>query len=113
MEITAEPIDWVIRPDPLISVEKAFAVHVVGDSMEPRIEHGERVYVNPALPPRRGDDVLLVNDNEPGTWKALVKRLDRWDTDNWHVRQYSPAKEFTLKKRDWPKAFVIVSRASR
>src|SRR5262249_53669401 len=66
----------VLAPPSLQGVPDAYAVYVVGDSMEPRYFAGEAVFVNPRLPVRRGDFVvaqIAVEDGEPP--HAYIKRF--------------------------------------
>lgn len=109
MIVTPEPIDWMTRPQAVANAPDAFAVYVLGDSMEPRIEHGELVVVNPKKPVKRRDDVVLVREEQDGTWHALVKRIVRWTAETWVVQQYNPEKEFELPRAEW-KAYSVTSR---
>jgi len=109
MLVVPEAIDWIPRPAGVEHVKDAFAVYVVGDSMEPRIEQGEMVVVNPSRAVRRGDDVVFVRE-EDNQWQALVKRLIGWDSESWKVRQYTPARDFELPKSDWPKTYPVINR---
>lgn len=112
MVVIPEPIDLIARPEDVLNVRDAFAVYVIGDSMAPRIEHGEMVVVNPSKPVRRRDDVVFVRHLEDGNWAALVKRLVRWTAEDWIVEQYNPAKEFALPRSLWPRAFAISNRVN-
>lgn len=109
MLVVPEAIDWIPRPAGVEHVKDAFAVYVVGDSMEPRIEQGELVVVNPSRAVKRGDDVVFVRE-EDNQWQALVKRLIGWNSDSWKVRQYTPARDFELQKVDWPKTYPVINR---
>lgn len=52
-------VDEVLAPPTLRNVPDAYAVFVVGDSMEPRYRAGEIAYIHPHLPVRRGDYVVV------------------------------------------------------
>lgn len=110
MLIDHSPTDWIHRPQPLLRVQKAFAVYVVGDSMEPAHEPGDLLLVHPGLPPTRGRDVLLTGQKQDGDTPALVKRLVQSTPTDWIVRQYNPAAEFALSRSEWPNAYVIVGK---
>lgn len=112
MVYSTEPIDWMPLPSPLANVRGAFGVYVVGDSMEPRYEHGELILVNPAKPPRLGDDVLLGNPLD-GQTRAMVKRLVGRDALRLKLKQWNPPREFHVKRADWPQVMVIVGKYSR
>ena len=53
-----QTIDEVMCPPGLENVPEAYAVFVLGDSMEPRYQAGEVVYVHPNKPCRKGDYVI-------------------------------------------------------
>ena len=110
MIVIPEAIDWIVRPEGVLNVQDSFAIYVVGDSMEPRIEHGERVIVDPSRPIRQNDDVVFIKVLPDETWLALIKRLVRRTEKHWVVKQYNPVKEFKLDRSEWVKAYVIVSR---
>lgn len=77
------------RPGALIGVTNAFACYMTGDSMEPRYEAGELLYVNPIKPIRPRDYVLLELDDH----QAYVKRLVRRTAEKIVVEQFNPRKE--------------------
>ena len=43
--ITSEPIDFIRRPEPLLSVRDGYACYVIGDSMSPAYEQGDLLLV--------------------------------------------------------------------
>ena len=53
------PIGYTARPANLGGVRGAYAIYMVGDSMEPRYEQGWLLHVNPFKPPTRGRDVVV------------------------------------------------------
>jgi phage repressor protein C with HTH and peptisase S24 domain len=113
MMVTYDPVDWLVRPEDLQNVRNAFAVYVIGESMEPRYEQGDMILVHPTRPPKRGDDVLLLSEQEDGAFAALIKRLVTWDNNAWTVRQYNPAKEYDLPRKEWQRAQVVMGRFNR
>lgn len=111
MTIDDEPIEWMRRPQALEGVVDAFAFYVVGDSMDPRFRHGERLLVHPRRPPRPGEDVLLIlrGDGEGGReFNAMVKTLVAARGDVVRVAQYNPAKEFDIPASDIAQMRLIV-----
>ena len=83
----------VLAPPSLQGVPDAYAVYVVGDSMEPRYFAGEAVFVNPRLPVRRGDFVvaqIAVDDGEPP--HAYVKRFVARESRLLRLEQFNPKK---------------------
>jgi phage repressor protein C with HTH and peptisase S24 domain len=83
----------VLAPPSLPGVPDAYAVYVVGDSMEPRYYAGEAVFVNPRLPVRRGDFVvaqIAVDDGEPP--HAYIKRFVTRESRILRLEQFNPKK---------------------
>jgi SOS-response transcriptional repressor LexA len=108
-----DAIERVKRPAPLMGVAKGFGVYVVGDSMSPAYEHGDLILIHPGRPPRRGDDVLLLQHEPDGDVAALVKRLLRWTEKSWHVEQFNPRREYDLPRAAWQEVYVVVGKYNR
>jgi SOS-response transcriptional repressor LexA len=111
--ITNEPIDFVRRPAPLLSVRDGYGCYVIGDSMSPAYEQGDLLLVHPGRPVRPGDDCVFVRDQGDGSQQALVKRLLRSSPEKWRVRQYNPARDFDLDRSQWQKAQLVVGKYAR
>ena len=91
----------VLAPPSLQGVPDAYAVYVVGDSMEPRYFAGEAVFVNPRLPVRRGDFVvaqIAVEEGEPP--HAYIKRFVAREARSLKLEQFNPKKtlEFPMSR---------------
>lgn len=72
--------------------------------MEPRYEHGDLIFVNPARLPRAGDDiVVVVQRSEHEDQEAFVKRLVRQTSDRLVCKQYNPAQEL-----EWPLEQIVM-----
>lgn len=97
-----EIIEMVSRPANLAGVPKAYAVYVVGHSMEPRFQSGEIVHVHPFKPVNAGAYVLVqLKPDQPGEApKAVLKRLVRESAAKLVLEQFSPAKKFDIAKAD-------------
>ena len=73
----------VLAPPSLDRVPGAYAIYVHGESMVPRYEPGETVFVDPHKPVRQGDYVVIQirpdHDGDPplGFIKRFVSRSDR------------------------------------
>jgi SOS-response transcriptional repressor LexA len=102
--IDFDPIEWIDRPDSLREVNGAFAMYVVNDSMEPKYEQGDMLYVHPTRPPRRLSHVVIVKTD--GT--ALVKRLVRAEVDAYVVRQYNPPCEYTIPRGEVKALYLVM-----
>ena len=97
-----EVIEMTSRPPNLAGAALAYAVYVVGDSMEPRYHSGELVYVHPGRPVDVGAYVLVqvkpAHDGEAP--KAVVKRLVRRSATKVTLEQFNPRKTVELKASD-------------
>jgi phage repressor protein C with HTH and peptisase S24 domain len=95
-------IDMIDRPANLAGVPGAYAVYVVGASMEPRYHPGELVHIHPGKPLTVGAYVLVQrrpkNDGEPPL--AVIKRLSRRTGSKIVLEQYNPPKTFEIKTDD-------------
>ena len=90
-------ITEVAAPPSLASVAGAYAVMVVGTSMEPRYFAGEAVFVNPRMPVRVGDFVvaqIAADEGEPPL--AYVKRYVGQNDKSIRLEQLNPSKKLTF-----------------
>lgn len=80
---------YVRRPPALVSVKDAYAIYVVGTSMEPRLQEGSLQVVHPNRRPRPGDDVVLqVQKGQDTDLQVYVKQLERITDTKVHCRHY-------------------------
>lgn len=100
-----EALDYLGRPPSLAADPKAYAVEIVGDSMAPRFEPGERAFVSPKSAVRPGDDVIVqlrakANDEADQTdgqvVMVLIKRLGRQAPRHVELIQFNPPMTFTV-----------------
>lgn len=91
----------ILAPPSLAGVPGAYAVYVVGESMEPRYMPGEAVFVHPKAAIKRGDFVVaqIIGEDEDQP-EAYVKRYVSRDHRFVKLEQFNPRKmlEFPLKK---------------
>jgi len=64
----------IARPPALAGVSDAYAVYMVGDSMEPRYFAGDLLYVDPSRPLTKGCMILLTLHDETALVRRLVRR---------------------------------------
>jgi len=96
-ELNGNLLDRVRAPVSLIGVKGAYAVRVVSDSMEPRYEDGETVFVNPERRPVKNDYVVAqIRTDELGAPLAYIKRLVRWHSEKLVLWQLNPEKEIVF-----------------
>jgi len=99
---TGDIIDTIPRPMNLAGAPKAYAVYIVGDSMEPRYYSGELAHIHPGKPVTIGAFVLVQirPDHDGETPKAVVKRLIKRSATKVTLEQYNPPKKFDIKTDD-------------
>lgn len=113
MTLSNEPVAWLPRDARLEGVEGAYGCFVSGDSMEPAYEKGNILLVNPKAPVNAGDDVVFMREDKGGTRYVLIKRLVRRNEASWTVKQYNPAKTFSLSRKEWSKAHLVIGKYNR
>lgn len=99
-ELNGNLLDRVNAPVSLYGVKNAYAVRISGESMEPRYEDGETVFVNPERRPTRNDYVVAQIREEPdGPPLAFVKKFVRWNSERLVLYQFNPEKELEFDSR--------------
>lgn len=100
-------LGYVERPVDLIDNERAYAVRIKDDSMAPRFKARELVYVDPTIPARAGDEVVVrLKDGE-----GFVMRLVSRDLDGIRVDSYQPDGERSFPNEELAGLHVIVGVA--
>jgi len=98
------PIGHTPRPANLNGVRGAYAIYMIGDSMEPRYEQGWLLHVNPFKPPTRGRDVVVYKKDKA----ALIKQFVGWERDALVLRQLNPAQELRIPRDDVAECHLVV-----
>ena len=98
------PIGYTARPNNLVGVRGAYAIYMVGDSMEPRYQQGWLLHVNPFKPPTRGRDVVVYKSDKA----ALIKQFVRWDGDALVLRQLNPDSELRIPRGEVGECHLVV-----
>ena len=93
-EFNGNVLDRVKAPASLRLIKDAYAVRIAGDSMDPRYEDGETVYVDPTRRPTRNDYVVAqIRIEENGPPLAYIKKFVRWNSEILVLSQFNPPKE--------------------
>lgn len=111
--VSSDPVDYVKRPEPLANVRDGYGILVVGDSMTPAYRPGDTILVHPHLPANPDTEVVLYGLDEDGDELVTIKYLVKYTSKDWHLRQYHPAKEFTLPRSQWTKCHRVVGKYNR
>jgi phage repressor protein C with HTH and peptisase S24 domain len=108
-----EIVDYVSRPPHLAGATQAYAVYVVGSSMEPRYYAGELVHIHPGKPVTTGSFVLVQvrPESEGEAPRAFMKRLVRRTANKVTFEQFNPPKEIDIKASDILSMHRIVGSA--
>ena len=104
------------RPDQLEGVDNAYCVYAVDDSMKPMYRHGYILYVNPIVPPKNEDGVLVQltpkTQGEPP--RALVKQFVSQDNNKLVLKQLHPTEEkITIPRGEVLTVHVIILSGPR
>jgi phage repressor protein C with HTH and peptisase S24 domain len=95
-----EEPDHIRRPPALEGRNDIYALTVVGESMRPRYDPGDPVYVDPKAQPRIGDDVVVYLRRPEGEgeriFSVLVKQLARRTSSFIELTQYRPETTFVV-----------------
>jgi len=84
-------IDHVRRPPGLAGASNVFAIYVIGDSMYPRFEEGDLVYIQTGRPPKSGDDVVVELRGDAGKpGNCYIRRLVRRTSNDIQLSQFTP-----------------------
>jgi phage repressor protein C with HTH and peptisase S24 domain len=82
----------VFCPPKLAGVPNAYAVMVYGTSMEPRYYPGETVWLNPQIPVRANDDVViqLRPERDGDEMESYIKQFKSWSSKVLRLWQHNP-----------------------
>lgn len=98
------PIGYTSRPSNLSGVRAAYAIYMVGDSMEPRYEPGWLLHVNPFKPPTRGRDVVVYKQGQ----SVLIKQFVGWEGDTLVLRQLNPPDTLRIPRTEIEECHLVV-----
>lgn len=98
------PIGYTTRPSNLSGVRAAYAIYMVGDSMEPRYEPGWLLHINPFKPPTRGRDVVVYKRGQA----VLIKQFVGWEADILVLRQLNPPVTLRIPRDEVEECHLIV-----
>lgn len=100
-------LGYTARPANLNGVREAYAIYMVGDSMEPRYEQGWLLHINPFKPPKRGRDVVVLKENNA----VLIKQFVGWEGNNLVLRQFNPPEMLRIPRDEVRECHLIVGAA--
>lgn len=104
MIINDDPIDWTFRPPELNGVHDSFAIYVTGDSMSPKYEDGDLLYIHPNRPIKSGRYAVIETADHHG----LIKQFVGWQGEELVLKQYNPPKEIRLARTDIKRMMLVI-----
>jgi phage repressor protein C with HTH and peptisase S24 domain/DNA-binding XRE family transcriptional regulator len=97
-------INYVRRPVGVLRARGVYALHVVNDSMSPKFESGELIFVAPSRSPAAGDYVVAElkppPDNPDAPGPAYVKRFKKRSGSFVLLEQFNPPAELKFPWND-------------
>ena len=107
-----EIVDYVPRATGLAESPNAFALYVIGDSMSPRFEPGDMIFIDPGRTVRAGDDVVVeIADRNGEPEGCYIKRLIRRTSRRIVLKQFNPNRELSFKNEEVLAVHRILSAA--
>jgi phage repressor protein C with HTH and peptisase S24 domain len=97
-------IGYTPRPANLAGVRAAYAIYMVGDSMEPRYEQDWLLHINPFKPPKRGRDVVVYKRGDA----VLIKQFVGWEGDTLVLRQLNPPETLRIPRGEVLECHLVV-----
>lgn len=98
-----DAIEYRVRPPALKHRKDVYCLYITGQSMNPRYEAGELVYVDAHRPAAIGDYVIVQmrgeGDNEDNVIRVMVKRLVKRGPEFFEFEQFNPPLTFRYPKK--------------
>jgi phage repressor protein C with HTH and peptisase S24 domain len=115
MKFNGELLDMAGCPDMLNNVPNAYAVDVAGESMVPVYRPGMRVWINPNLYAKSGDEVIIqiLPSDESEAPDGYIKELVKRTPSRVVVKQYNPEMEIEFDAATVVSLHVVVFSSRR
>ncbi|PDT77231.1 hypothetical protein CO675_11885 [Bradyrhizobium sp. C9] len=92
--LNGEKVGEILRPPSLEAVAEGYSVEQSGDSMSPAIKDGYKLYVNPKLPYRRGQLVVVqIKTGVENEFDGYAKEFVSFSRKELVLEQYNPPKQ--------------------
>lgn len=101
-------VEYRPKPSKWNNVKGLYGFYVISDSMEPRINAGELIWVHPNRRPAPGQEAVFtrLDSNQDGAHAAVKVYMGQTPT-TWVVKQYNPEKEYDLSKAEWGCQLIV------
>lgn len=101
-------VEHRLKPRKWTRVKGLYGFYVATDTMAPRINPGELIWVHPHRRAAPGQEAVFARRAAGGEdLEIMVKICAGQTAAKWIVRQFNPKKEFELKKADWDCQLVV------
>jgi transcriptional regulator with XRE-family HTH domain len=110
--LSAEPIEYVERPTPVMTVKDSFGICIDGDENYPAYKPGDMVFVHPHQPSISGVDVIL-RPTDRSDLRVHVGELKEETATERQISLYNRDRFLRLKKADWNRCDRIVGKYNR
>lgn len=108
--VSDDPVSFVNTPEPLINVRGAYGMIVSGIDMIPALRSGDTALINPHIPPREGDDVLLRSHDK---MRVRFGTLLHSDEEKIRFHTWNPRTDHEVARLGWPVCHLVVGKFSR
>jgi phage repressor protein C with HTH and peptisase S24 domain len=98
-QLTNDVVDYVRRPPGLIGAKDAYALYVEGESMVPRFEPGELVFVHPHRKVLGNDYVVIQEPGPDNGPRGFIKQFVKQTPTMLKTRQFNPAQNIDFPLR--------------
>jgi phage repressor protein C with HTH and peptisase S24 domain len=93
-----------VRPEPLLDVKDAYATYVHDESMVPKLDPGNLLFVHPTRPYKPGDLVVIQKHDGQAFIKQHVRRTEKALI----CKQYNPAGEVKYDPKEIKSVHLVV-----
>lgn len=106
--VTSDIVEYRPKPSKWSNVKGLYGFYVISDSMEPRINAGELVWVHPNRRPAPGQEAVFTRRGSNANASHAVLKVYVGQTPAfWIVKQYNPEKEDELSKAEWDCQLIV------
>jgi phage repressor protein C with HTH and peptisase S24 domain len=107
--LSGEVENHVARPKGLARASNVFCLYIGGDSMEPRFEERDMVFVQKTMPGIGDDCVIELHPPiDGGDHPTFIKRMVRRNQTFITVKQYNPPKELEFSFKEIKNLFRVI-----
>ncbi len=108
-QLTPDVVEYVRRPPALAGAPDAYALYVEGESMVPKFEPGDLVFVHPGRKPLPGDYVVIQEpDTRNGEPRSFIKKLVRILPATIKCTQFNPPATLDFMNRPGTRVHKVI-----